>query len=79
MSDSLWKIGSLEGNTAEETQDTDEDSYRIESLEEDSENTEQDTQDVISVLHLLMVHIQQMDFPLKAAQGKRRSLVKVSL
>ena len=36
MSDSLWKIGSLEGNTAEETQDTDEDSYRIESLEEDS-------------------------------------------
>ena len=30
-------------------------------------------------LHLLMVHIQQMDFPLKAAQGKRRSLVKVSL
>lgn len=52
MSDSLWKIGSLEGNTAEETQDTDEDSYRIESLEEDSENTEQDTQDVISVFAL---------------------------
>ena len=35
-----------------ETQDTDEDSYRIESLEEDSENTEQDTQDVISVFAL---------------------------
>lgn len=43
-SDSLWKIGALEDNSGDESQNAD-DSYRIASLEEDNENAAQDTEE----------------------------------